>query len=714
MESIMDFKKYNKQLSAWQRRFVFPNFIDETAENFYSGRASTNMNDGVAMESSWNDTSITLVNAQNETGVWLCWDDLKVQVDISNGICKTKLCKHIIHSSRGRARPGEVLAVMGPSGAGKTSLFNSLAKRGTGYHVQGSLTLNGKSYNKEDLISVAGFVFQEAVFHSHITTEEALRTAASLKLPSSLTKDQKEHKVQVLLDAFDLRKCARTKIGDSKVKGISGGEKKRLSIAIEVLTGPSLLFLDEPTSGLDSASSLMIVKLLCDLADVGTTVILVLHQPRASILTFIDRFLILSDGRDVFYGNMQNMIQFFEHVEMPIPLRTNPLDFVLDVINTNDSEIALGMESQASHSFAEIMRSASKLRQKQPIISTDGALETKIRHLDVDRKQLAHMLSCEYRKFGLFEKLCCDDPDMLTLPSIQTSAQQGSSVSTRLVALLHREFTQKLRNPEVHFTQVGGATILGLVMGSIYYQLSPTQVFDKTAALSFGALMCMFMVFHLILLFPVERNIWLRDRDNGLYTSGEYYASIVLAGMPGDIISCFILSSILYWMFGLQPSATHFFTFLGFMVLTICCANSMMLLGGAIAPSPSVATSLVSLILLFVMLFNGFFITFTSIPPWYKWIAEINFMRFSISGLCWNEFHGQVYNCTVGTNCLFGSGDAVLLSLSIPVDLQLWRMAVYMLIVIFVFHILAFLAVTFCYTGALSEVVLSVKRRCMK
>lgn len=657
-------------------------------------------------------------------GVWLSWEDLCVDVDLSNGPLRRKTTKRIIHGSRGRVRPGEVVAVMGPSGAGKTSLFNSLAKRGQGYRVSGKLHLNGKPYGKNDLKHVAGFVFQEALFHSHIKTEEALRLAAELKLPKHMSREDKEKRVQVLLDAFDLRRCANTKVGDAKVKGISGGEKKRLSIAIEVLTGPGLLFLDEPTTGLDAASSLMVVKLLRELADNGTSVVMVLHQPRQQILKYIDTFMVLSDGRDVFYGGLPHMIEFFEHIKMPIPLRTNPLDYVLDVINTNEAADELlgknnnkepGME-QKSQSFAQVIRgnsmintvgSQASLLKERKKDSLDGVELAPLPH--ISRKDLAKHLSEEYRKYGLFEELCAMDPT--SMPALDTASTEGSSSFTRLNALLKREFTQKLRNPEVTLTQVAGAIVLSTIIGSIYYLMSPTQVFNKTAGISFASLMVIFLVFHIILLFPVERQIWLRDRDNGLYRSLEYYWSVVIAGMPGDLISSFVLSTILYWMYGLLPNVGNYFTWVGFFFIIINCGSSIMYCFSAIAPSPSVANSLVSVILLFVMIFNGFFIVYNSIPVWYRWIADINFMRFALNVFYFNEFHNQVYNCTVGVDCFYTNGNDVLINLGVPLDLQVWRMAVYMLIVMLVFHCLAMIAITFCYTGAAGEIRDACKAR---
>lgn len=178
-------------------------------------------------------------------------------MDVKDGPFKKSQRKRIVHGSRGVSCPGELLAVMGPSGAGKTTLFNSLAKRGQGYYVTGELTLNGSPYEKHDLMQISGFVFQDALLHSHIQVHEVLRTAARLKLPREMSDAEKDRRVETLMDAFDLRRCAL-----NKVSGVSGGEKKRLSIAIETLTGPALLFLDEPTSGLGKLS-----LFLCSWAD---------------------------------------------------------------------------------------------------------------------------------------------------------------------------------------------------------------------------------------------------------------------------------------------------------------------------------------------------------------------------------------------------------------------------------------------------------------
>jgi hypothetical protein len=434
-----------------------------------------------------------------------------------------------------------------------------------------------------------------------------------------MSKEDKSKRVETLMDAFDLRRCAKTKIS-----GISGGEKKRLSIAIEVLTGPSLLFLDEPTTGLDAASSLMILQLLRELADAGTSVILVLHQPRTALLKYIDNFLVLADGRDVFFGPLQSMFPFFESVELPIPLRTNPVDYVLDVINTNEALAELVKPSTAQvssssggggggdvvvnvagKSFADIMRGEQSHhafhRMKKESVDMGFETDVPAALATMTRKELALHLSQAFVASGQFDAVTASDPQIM--PPLVQARQERSSFAARLRALLKRELLQKIRNPEVLMTQLMGATVLGLIMGSIYYQMAPTQVFDKTAGISFAAIMSMFLVFHLVLLFPNERKIWLRDRDNGLYGALEYYVSVVVAGLPGDLMAAFVISTTLYWMFGLRADPAKYFTWIGFFFLLEFVAGSLMYFGGSLAPTTSAANSIVSVILLFVMVF---------------------------------------------------------------------------------------------------------------
>jgi ABC-type multidrug transport system ATPase subunit len=333
-----------------------------------------------------------------------------------------------------------------------------IAKQRGDFSVTGKVLLNGKEFTNDILDRVAGFVHQEPHFFPYGTCQEALHTAALLKLPRSLSKEERENRVQVLLEAFDLTRCADSKIGDETVKGLSGGEKKRLSIAIEVLSGPSLIFLDEPTTGLDSASSLLIMQLLKELALQNTSIIMVLHQPRAMLLDYIDTFLVMSRGKTVFFGGLDNMFSFFENCGMSIPLRTNPMDYVLDLINTNEADITgFGKDIRKN----QTRKSVGKNVEKSDLIM---------------REDLADMLGVQYLALNLYDKMFADLPSVM--PPIVVEFQQRSNFGRRLFALLVRDFRNKFRNPWV-FACSNLSGLVGVDFGLIVFPIACYGCFQQ-------------------------------------------------------------------------------------------------------------------------------------------------------------------------------------------------------------------------------------------
>ncbi|CAL5370360.1 unnamed protein product [Camellia sinensis] len=174
--------------------------------------------------------------------------------------------KEILNGISGSVNPGEVLALMGPSGSGKTTLLSLLGGRVRGSTPGGSITYNDQPYSKF-LKSRIGFVTQDDVLFPHLTVRETLTYAALLRLPKTLTKQEKEKRAIDVIDELGLERCQDTMIGSSFVRGVSGGERKRVCIGNEIIINPSLLFLDEPTSGLDSTTALRIVQILQDIAE---------------------------------------------------------------------------------------------------------------------------------------------------------------------------------------------------------------------------------------------------------------------------------------------------------------------------------------------------------------------------------------------------------------------------------------------------------------
>ena len=238
--------------------------------------------------------------------------------------------KTLLDGVSGEACAGELLAVMGASGSGKSTLVDALAGRIARESLRGTVTLNGEPLHGRRLRAISAHVMQDDLLYPMLTVRETLRFAAEFRLPRALPQDRKRARVDALIDQLGLSRSADTIIGDEGHRGVSGGERRRVSIGTDIIHDPILLFLDEPTSGLDSASAFMVVQVLRRIAQSGSVVIMTIHQPSARILGILDRLLLLSRGRTVYAGTPAGLKPFFAEFGVPIPDNENPAEFALD------------------------------------------------------------------------------------------------------------------------------------------------------------------------------------------------------------------------------------------------------------------------------------------------------------------------------------------------------------------------------------------------
>jgi ATP-binding cassette subfamily G (WHITE) protein 1 len=189
---------------------------------------------------------------------------------------------------------------MGPSGAGKTSLMEVISKQSKSGEVHGDFFLNGNEVNIKNIKQNAGFVFQDDVILRTMTVYEALLMSATLRLPESVSFIDKTNIVNEMISTLHLNKCKDTIVGDSTLKGLSGGERKRLSVGMEMITNPSIIFLDEPTSGLDTYTAYTLIESLKNLALSGRTVICTIHQPSSDIFRLFNRMILLNQGKIIY------------------------------------------------------------------------------------------------------------------------------------------------------------------------------------------------------------------------------------------------------------------------------------------------------------------------------------------------------------------------------------------------------------------------------
>ncbi|KAG8386289.1 hypothetical protein BUALT_Bualt03G0133600 [Buddleja alternifolia] len=255
--------------------------------------------------------------------------------------------KLILKGISGVVLPGEMLAMMGPSGSGKTTLLTALGGR-LGGHLGGTIAYNGKPF-PNTMKRNTGFVTQDDVLYPHLTVTDTLVYTALLRLPKTLTTQEKVQKAEAVINQLGLSRCRDSIIGGPLLRGISGGERKRVSIGQEMLINPSLLFLDEPTSGLDSTTAQRIVSTLRELANGGRTVVMTIHQPSSRLFYMFHKVLLLSDGNPIYFGKCSDALDYFSNVGFAPPVTMNPADFLLDLANelgTIDNQVSDSTEDK--------------------------------------------------------------------------------------------------------------------------------------------------------------------------------------------------------------------------------------------------------------------------------------------------------------------------------------------------------------------------------
>ena len=268
--------------------------------------------------------------------------------------------KHILQNISGSAKSGEMVAIMGPTGCGKTSLMNVLAARApTGNMVyaklSGEVIVNDHTRHDQSFRDVSAYVLQDDKLFPHLTVYETLIIAAHFYLPSSVTQEEKEELVQDIIAELGLVKAKNTIIGDEKIRGVSGGERRRASIAVQLIGNPAVLFLDEPTSGLDSFQAQSVMEAMKAMAENNRLVISVIHQPRSSIYNMFDRLLLLSEGKQMFFGYASEAVAYFSAAGYPCPSHFNPSDYFLDILSPDTRSAELEEQSfKRIDQFAEL------------------------------------------------------------------------------------------------------------------------------------------------------------------------------------------------------------------------------------------------------------------------------------------------------------------------------------------------------------------------
>ncbi|CAM6115385.1 unnamed protein product [Calypogeia fissa] len=513
----------------------------------------------------------------------------------TNMTVKSRDGKIVLDDLSGQVHTG-FTAIMGPSGSGKSSLLNTLACRmDKSASVSGKIRLNGKEYTNADLKRMSGYVMQDDLLNPHLTVDEILWYTVKLKLEPTFTEAELAEKVNTVVKQMGLDHCRTTVIGSALRKGISGGERKRVAIGMELLTSPQLLFLDEPTSGLDSVTALSVCTLLRDIADERfCTVVCTIHQPQSKIFNLFQFLIILKGGKLIYQGSAPGVLKFFEESGFPCPEFTNPADHLLDVISHTD-KYSISNEEKLRSNFV-----ASP-------VNLDEGLD---RPLQLNRERMPW-----HRQFYV---------------------------------LLNRGYKEQYRKKNVVITQLIQSIITALLIGGVFFQIGHHQ--NSTTRRQPVLFFCVinqgvFGALTVINSFPSERVLILRERAAGMYYSSAYYMAKITAETTCQVLSPIVFSMVVYWMVGFQHQARKFFLFMFFMILCQLSATSLALMTSALCRTTDLSVTVLPMLLEVNRLFGGFFLAPISLPKYFSWLDALSYVKYCYVAISQNELHGLQLYC---------------------------------------------------------------------
>eukprot|EP00640_Fibrocapsa_japonica_P002006 CAMPEP_0113935530 /NCGR_PEP_ID=MMETSP1339-20121228/2676_1 /TAXON_ID=94617 /ORGANISM="Fibrocapsa japonica" /LENGTH=542 /DNA_ID=CAMNT_0000937729 /DNA_START=284 /DNA_END=1912 /DNA_ORIENTATION=- /assembly_acc=CAM_ASM_000762 len=486
-----------------------------------------------------------------------------------------------------------MLALMGPSGSGKTTLLDGLASRLGKGEILGDILINGKSRD-DSFMRLCGYVSQEDSLMGVFTVRESLNFTASLVYPPS-KKTERDQAVARTLKHMGLESAADTVVGDIFRKGLSGGQKRRLSIGLVLLTNPSLILLDEPTSGLDSASALGIVKRLKTLAGYGHTVICTIHQPSSQVFSMFDQLGLLSSGRTVYMGPNSSAVNYFRNAGHDCPTYANPADYFVGLINP-DFKGHVDVE-QLAQAF-------------------ERSTELETIKADIDNAIKDHAQS-----------------EPLSVAKYQTSRLW------QFLVLSKRNMENNVRNPGIYGVRLVMYLMLSFFIGFMFWDLGSgkgqADINSRTALNFYVAAFLIFMSIAVIPFFIEIRATFLRERLNGNYSVLPFALSNFVCSLPGIFLISLLSSILVVFPAGLN----NFAIFLTTLFLSLVTAESLCNVISVLVPHYMIGIALTAAFYGFFMLCEGFMIVKSDIPPWFIWGHWMAIHTYSFRVFMYNEFH---------------------------------------------------------------------------
>ncbi|CAN8254635.1 unnamed protein product [Cochlearia groenlandica] len=522
--------------------------------------------------------------------------------------------KVLLNGISGEAREGEMMAVLGASGSGKSTLIDALANRISKESLRGAITLNGEVLESSLHKVISAYVMQDDLLFPMLTVEETLMFSAEFRLPSSLPKRKKKARVQALIDQLGLRSAAKTVIGDEGHRGVSGGERRRVSIGIDIIHDPVILFLDEPTSGLDSTSAYMVVKVLQRVAQSGSIVIMSIHQPSYRILGLLDRLIFLSRGNTVYSGIPTHLPRFFSEFGHPIPENENKTEFALDLIRElEDSPEGAKHLVEFHKQWRAKQASSQSSRRNTNNVSLKDAISASISR----------------------GKLVSGATNLKS--SFQTFA---NPFWTEMIVIGKRSMLNSRRQPELFGMRLGAVLVTGTILATMFWKLddSPRGIQERLGFFAFAMSTTFYTCAEAIPVFLQERYIFMRETAYNAYRRSSYVLAHTIISIPALIILSASFSATTFWAVGLDGGTEGFLFFFATILAAFWAGSSFVTFLSGVVAHVMIGFTVVVAILAYFLLFSGFFISRDRIPLYWIWFHYLSLVKYPYEGVLQNEF----------------------------------------------------------------------------
>uniref|UniRef100_A0A453NPT0 ABC transporter domain-containing protein n=1 Tax=Aegilops tauschii subsp. strangulata TaxID=200361 RepID=A0A453NPT0_AEGTS len=544
------------------------------------------------------------------TPLSITFDNIRYSVDMpqemkDKGITEDRLV--LLKGVSGAFRPGVLTALMGVSGAGKTTLMDVLAGRKTGGYIEGDINISGYPKNQETFARIAGYCEQNDIHSPHVTVYESLVYSAWLRLSPDVDSEARQMFVEQVMELVELTSLRGALVGLPGVNGLSTEQRKRLTIAVELVANPSIIFMDEPTSGLDARAAAIVMRAVRNTVDTGRTVVCTIHQPSIDIFEAFDElFLMKRGGEEIYVGplghNSCHLIDYFEGIQGVKKIKDgyNPATWMLEV-TTLAQEDALGLN------FAEVYMNSDLYRRNKALIS----------------------------------ELSTPPPGSTDL---YFSKQYAQSFFTQCVACLWKQHKSYWRNPSYTATRIFFTTVIALIFGTIFLNLG--QKVGKRQDL-FNSLGSMYAAVIFIgiqngqcvqPIVDVERTVFYREKAAGMYSALPYAFAQVFIEIPHVFLQTIIYGLIVYSLIGLDWAFMKFFWYMFFMFFTFLYFTFYGMMAVAMTPNSDIAAIVATAFYAVWNIFAGFLVPRSRIPIWWRWYSWACPVAWTLYGLVASQY----------------------------------------------------------------------------